>query len=136
MKSVGIPGVLGMTAGAMLAATWIPLTVAAPARAGCLPGDFDFCDPGATVTTTSLLFDPSGMDTSISNPADDFSADIFNNGAGTVNEFFVNSDPELGLGVSQRYRRHLHKSLGRLNLRNSRRFHAVRNGLNWTSALS
>jgi hypothetical protein len=99
MKSVGIPGVLGMTAGAMLAATLIPLTVAAPARAGCLPGDFDFCDPGATVTTTSLLFDPSGMDTSISNPADDFSADIFNNGAGTVNEFFVNSDPELGLGV-------------------------------------
>jgi hypothetical protein len=99
MKSVGIPGVLGMTAGAMLAATLIPLTVAAPARAGCLPGDFDFCDPGATVTTTSLLFDPSGMDTSISNPADDYSADIFNNGAGTVNEFFVNSDPELGLGV-------------------------------------
>ena len=88
-----------MTAGAMLAATLIPLTVAAPARAGCLPGDFDFCDPGATVTTTSLLFDPSGMDTSISNPADDYSADIFNNGAGTVNEFFVNSDPELGLGV-------------------------------------
>lgn len=76
----------------------IPVTAAAPARAGCL-GD-DNCDPGATVTTTTPLFDPGGVDTAIYNPTDNFSADIFNNGAGTIDEFFVNSDPELGLGVS------------------------------------
>jgi hypothetical protein len=93
MTRPGIPGFLGMAAGAMLAAALIPLTGAAPARADCFPVDSDPCDPGATVTTTSALFDPSGMDTSISNPTDDFSADIFNNGAGTVNEFFVNSEP-------------------------------------------
>jgi hypothetical protein len=98
MKSVGISGVLGVAAGAALAAVLIPMTAAAPARADCL-GD-NMCDPGATVTTTQVLFDPAGMDTAIYNATDNFSADIFNNGAGTVNEFFINSDPELGLGVS------------------------------------
>jgi hypothetical protein len=98
MKSIGIPGILAMAAGAVLAAVLIPMTTAAPARADCL-GD-GACDPGATVTTSSVLFDPNGVDTAIFNPGDNFSADIFNNGAGTVNEFFINSDPELGLGVS------------------------------------
>jgi hypothetical protein len=98
MKSIGIPGILGMTAGAALAAVLIPLTNAAPARADCL-GSSDVCDPNAMVTTSQVLFDPNGVDTAIFNPVDNFSADIFNNGAGTVNEFFINNDPELGLGV-------------------------------------
>lgn len=95
---LGIPGALNIATGATLAAVLIPGIGAAPARADCL-GDGP-CDPGATITTSSVLFDPSGMDTSIFNPGDNFSADIFNNGAGTVNEFFINNDPELGLGVS------------------------------------
>jgi hypothetical protein len=99
MASRGFPGVLGMIGGAVLAAALIPITVAGPARADCYGTELDPCDPGATVTTTGTLFDPSGSDTSIVNMGDDFSADIFNNGAGTVNEFFFNSDPDLDLGV-------------------------------------
>lgn len=81
----------------MLAAGLVPVTTAAAAPADCY---MELCDPGAVVTTSPVLFDPSGTDTAIYNAADNFSADIFNNGAGTINEFFVNADPELGLGYA------------------------------------
>lgn len=84
-----------MGAGAVLAAGLMPVTTAAAAPTDCY---MDLCDPGAVVTTSPVLFDPSAADTAIYNAADNFSADIFNNGAGTINEFFVNADPGLGLG--------------------------------------
>ncbi|MBO0864465.1 MAG: hypothetical protein J2P16_05270 [Mycobacterium sp.] len=94
----GIAGTFGLTTGAVLAAALIPVMAAAPARAACVAEDVTpACDTDLAINPTNLA--PFGEFTSISDPSDGFTGSEWNFGTFT-NDFFVGSEPALGLGQS------------------------------------